>query len=482
MKIQISNIGPIREFEFDLERDFHLIMGTNNVGKSYAITIVYLFVKAILQSSIFPEEGLDYYLFVEAEAPLKTLIDPARKKVLALPLHTEADISTEVRDAFQSLLEVTVLPSLKESVDATFDSLKTLPNQYSLDEPTVTIVAQTASITFGITNEQFCIKSLRLKSQYNAKAILQSRQTVHKDHACVIYHNQNDSHAFDKALIKQLALEHKTFVNEVSRQVSDLHYLPASRSGLYQALSAFGQIVAELSKSRAFLRNKIELPSISEPLSDYFIKLSGITAEKRQYEGKETDLLAQEIENEIIKGRVEFDQKTKRLIYFPYGTTLRLDLSTTSSMVSELSPIVSYLRYILTRPPQLVLAGYRRRRIRPQRSQPRALLIIEEPEAHLHPENQAKITEIFAKLTKAQVKVILTSHSNYVFNKTNNLVLAGLLEPNNIQATVFKMTDKGSIGKRLTVDELGIDDENFIETAERLFDEKSDLIDKMNSA
>jgi predicted ATPase len=151
-------------------------------------------------------------------------------------------------------------------------------------------------------------------------------------------------------------------------------------------------------------------------------------------------------------------------------------------MVSELSPIVSYLRYILTRPAQLIFLGLRRRRVRQQKSQPRALLIIEEPEAHLHPENQAKITEIFAKLTKVQVKVILTSHSNYVFNKTNNLVLAGILEPNNIQATVFAMTETGSIGKRLAVDELGIDDENFIETAEKQFDEKSDLIDRMNSA
>lgn len=51
--------------------------------------------------------------------------------------------------------------------------------------------------------------------------------------------------------------------------------LPYASFGLYQALSAFGQIIAELSKRRTFLSQRIELPAISEPL-DYFLKLNEI--------------------------------------------------------------------------------------------------------------------------------------------------------------------------------------------------------------
>ena len=48
MKIQLQNFGPIHRFECDLDKDFHLIVGTNNTGKSYAITMIYLLLKSLM--------------------------------------------------------------------------------------------------------------------------------------------------------------------------------------------------------------------------------------------------------------------------------------------------------------------------------------------------------------------------------------------------------------------------------------------------
>ena len=48
MKISIHCLGPIHSYEFDLDKDFHLIVGRNSVGKSYAITVVYLILKAFV--------------------------------------------------------------------------------------------------------------------------------------------------------------------------------------------------------------------------------------------------------------------------------------------------------------------------------------------------------------------------------------------------------------------------------------------------
>ena len=47
MKLTLNNIGPIHKFEFDLEKDIHLIYGKNNVGKSYAVNFLYCFLKAL---------------------------------------------------------------------------------------------------------------------------------------------------------------------------------------------------------------------------------------------------------------------------------------------------------------------------------------------------------------------------------------------------------------------------------------------------
>ena len=42
MKIKIVNFGPIKEFEFDLSKKLIVTYGDNNIGKSYAMQVVYL--------------------------------------------------------------------------------------------------------------------------------------------------------------------------------------------------------------------------------------------------------------------------------------------------------------------------------------------------------------------------------------------------------------------------------------------------------
>lgn len=51
MKITLENFGPIRNFSIDLKKDFHLLVGQNNIGKSYAITAVYLIAKNLIELS-----------------------------------------------------------------------------------------------------------------------------------------------------------------------------------------------------------------------------------------------------------------------------------------------------------------------------------------------------------------------------------------------------------------------------------------------
>jgi len=254
---------------------------------------------------------------------------------------------------------------------------------------------------------------------------------------------------------KNLSFHHTDILKDKagSLDISHIHYLPASRSGLYQALSAFSQIFAELSKSRGFLKKKVDIPSIPEPVSDYFLGLSAI---RKRETGNNSQVLriVREMEKNILKGEVLFDEETKRMFYKPCHTDLSLDMSLTSSMVSELSPVVSYLKYIVPF------------------SHGTSLIFIEEPEAHLHPEAQVRLTEMFAELIRANVRIIMTSHSSYMFNKMNNLILDKKIDPDTAGTVVFRETDGGSVGTYVSTDELGADDENFLDVAENLFNEK----------
>ncbi len=57
------------------------------------------------------------------------------------------------------------------------------------------------------------------------------------------------------------------------------------------------------------------------------------------------------------------------------------------------------------------------------------LLMIDEPELNLHPENQIKLARLFVKLVNAGIKVWITTHSDYIIKEINNcLMLSGDFE------------------------------------------------------
>ena len=56
------------------------------------------------------------------------------------------------------------------------------------------------------------------------------------------------------------------------------------------------------------------------------------------------------------------------------------------------------------------------------------LLVIDEPELNLHPDNQRSIARILAEIARAGVRVLISTHSDYVIRELSNLI--ALYPPN----------------------------------------------------
>lgn len=56
------------------------------------------------------------------------------------------------------------------------------------------------------------------------------------------------------------------------------------------------------------------------------------------------------------------------------------------------------------------------------------MIIIENPEIHLHPEAQASLIDLMAKIAKAGVQIIIESHSDHFFNGIRRLISRGELD------------------------------------------------------
>ena len=171
-----------------------------------------------------------------------------------------------------------------------------------------------------------------------------------------------------------------------------------------------------------------------------------------QQKDGESDDLAQNLEQTILRGAVHIEQSEidyPSFVYSPSGWERELPLMNTSSMVSELAPVVLYLRHVV---------------------QPGDLLIIEEPEAHLHPEMQAVFTRQLVAAVQSGVRILITTHSEWILEELANLVrLSELpkerrvgienediaLSPDQLGAWFFEPNEEegGSVVREISLDE-----------------------------
>lgn len=156
---------------------------------------------------------------------------------------------------------------------------------------------------------------------------------------------------------------------------------------------------------------------------------------------------------------------------------IEFDFRLLSSSVKELTPFIKYLVDL---------------------SNKDDFLIIEEPENHLHPENQRILVKFLVRLINNGLNIILTTHSDYILEQFNNLIRLGkvnevkltelgysnqnILNYEDIKIYNFKKeSDYLYIPKEVDIDETGFIDENFSEVTDELYNESIDIIDAMES-
>jgi predicted ATP-dependent endonuclease of OLD family len=478
MEIEIRNFGPIECLKFDLEKDLHLIYGQNAIGKSYATYCLYCLIKNIKNKTITYRQI--YHYDKKGNNPFDKFMRTALKNIKS----TKTALNT---DDFKSLIEDELkqvfLESLQNSLLNTFSSLQNLKNRYNNKNYEIILKLSEKEKIIIFSNNK---GELDLKYDVNIKTFEIVQKTT-KSTKYSFYLNSKigygkpNEEEFISEFVKTSYGVINAILKKLDNNIRDVYYLPASRSGLYQALSAFTPIIAELTQSRFFMSNKsIELPSLSEPLADYFIDLSTLD---KTHINKEFDGIIKLMQKEILRGEVEYNDETKRILYRPNGIKLELNLSEASSMVSELSPLVLYFKHILNN-------KYSSKKNRDfyyedyydfgrKKDKGYDVIFIEEPEAHLHPEVQIKLLEIFAKLAKLKLKIVITSHSNYMFNKLNNLLIKNEVDDKTVMVYHLGMTEQGTKDKHdMIVTEEGINDENFQDVTEELYYERLNYLEK----
>ena len=126
-------------------------------------------------------------------------------------------------------------------------------------------------------------------------------------------------------------------------------------------------------------------------------------------------------------------------------------------------------------------------------------LIIEEPEAHLHPAAQTQVAMTLARLVRAGVRVLITTHSDWLLKQIGILIREGELEeqlgkqpsesalpsalhPNEVGVWLFRQdgTDQGSTIQEIPFDRSeGVEPDEYYDVAEELYNRSADLQNRL---
>jgi predicted ATPase len=375
MKIQIKELGAIKEGTIDLSKKLNVFCGPNGTGKTYMAYTIY----GLLKNQI--HVGTD-------EMIVKELIE---KKTIYYKINFDALISYRKN----------LISNFKDDFDSLFGIGEELANQYFGEtiiefnesdqdlEDTLTKCNFESMLTIRKVNIKFVklpdSKELQINlldkiisnediyslDAFLYSAILSLLATYPISSTYILPVERNSIFTFSKELSinKQEAVDH--FHAMTSKNKPDRFDLLFKKTTRYPLAIRDGLMIAD------------DLAETKKTTSDFFE-------------------FASEIENELLHGKVIITNEGE--IQFKPDKAQRrlLPIHMTASIIKSLASLVIYLKHL---------------------AKTNDLIIIDEPEINLHPDNQIILTKLFARLINKGFRLLISTHSDYVVREMNNLIM-----------------------------------------------------------
>jgi predicted ATP-dependent endonuclease of OLD family len=379
MKIQVKNLGPLKEAEFEVA-DLTIICGGNNTGKTYATYALFGFLhtwREIVSIDIDPTIIKSLINGETVSANLENYINKC-----------QTIVDDNCKKYSEQLFRLFSAPP-KSFKNVEF---KAIINTENIRHLTKKLSGEYINRVPG-TSESLLIN--KVFNEFNIQITWRSSSKpseISTDFLSSLVSNQI-GHLLFKRVIPSvfIASVERTGISIFRREID------ASRNILLENMSRENSPDMQLNIFRARYK--------TYPLSIQF----GLDF-NRSIGGRDNDggFLVEEhpsiLEDfgDILGGVYKFSDYDE-LYYSPKTSPkMRLSVYESSSAVRSLLDLGFYLRNI---------------------AEPGSLLIIDEPELNLHPENQRRIARLLARLVNIGIKVFITTHSDYIIKELNTLIM-----------------------------------------------------------
>ena len=464
MKFHFKNIGPINEAELELG-DLTIVAGQNNTGKTYLAYTLYGLSKWVTTSDI---EG--YILDGTLDSALTLAIDIGKvaRKLMEDGLYKRElgrDTLNKDRQTVVSTLgrafskrhiaEVFSAPQNEfeqASVEVSFESeFPSTPYRMELRYPNGTILAKYEDGTLT-----FSIKQLGKPFSHERMFVEEIVLSCYTKLLLVEFPNPFilSAERFGISLFyKELDFAKNRLVEKLQRmsdEKNDDHFYP--------------YILIDKTASRYALPIKDNI--------DYTRDIPNITRRRSALENGD---LHKSVKN-VMGGFYRSDKNDIRFVSIKRGEErFDIPLYMASSSARGLSDLYFYLRHQV---------------------KPNQLLIIDEPESHLDTQNQIMLARMLSQFVRSGIKVLITTHSDYVLKEINNLIMLNSsfegkeeiikkfkyengegLPPESLRCYI---AEKGQL-TRCEVDKFGVDLPMFDKTIDNINKTSNELASRLNN-
>ncbi|MBF2759092.1 MAG: AAA family ATPase [Ectothiorhodospiraceae bacterium AqS1] len=486
LTLRVENFGPIIEAEIDL-RPLTVFAGPSNTGKSWLAILIYALHKHFESVC---DTRADFFLDKLIEEKI------SKEEITSLVHWANSEIFSKKKNGAGENKQQIDIPdfiirNIREYIDESSEEIiNRICRDFGIDDRKRFIRNATKCdrTSFSI------MKTIDGKGSWHQRSVLRGKKFANGmlEFPNISSINIDDlkSNLITTKMIKNRDLDDFDLLWKCGELLSTVssrcvspwleplngsaYYFPADRAGVMHAHRTIVSAIVSNAASAGLRPATTFTTQLSGVMADFLHLLININSPSHRNKAHRLRHTMEhhgiDIEKNIVDGEIGIKRDPlidyPEFTYQPKGWKVTLPLTNASSMVSEIAPIVLFLRHI-------VMKG--------------DTLIIEEPEAHLHPKMQVELTQQLAALVQSGVRVILTTHSEWVLQALSNIIRASemteearsniptakiALDRRQVGVWLFKQkkSPKGSVVEEMNLDwESGLYDVDYDIVSERLY-------------